>query len=102
MNGYIKRAKKVTWSDSNHSHGMSSKTKEFLQKLCYKRAATVDMTQYGFINDSKIQPVKLLLKPLREKLVTICGSCAERPTYTSEVAPLNDTNTIIIRIGKSF
>lgn len=90
MNRHKKWVKKVTWSDSTHSLGMSSKTKEFLQKMCYKRAATVDMTQYGFINDSKIQPVKLLLKPLREKLVTICGSCAERPAYTSEVALVGD------------
>lgn len=66
--------KEVTNSESNN--GMSSKTKEFLQKLCYKRAASVDMTQYGFINDSKVQAVNLLMKPLREKLVTICGSFA--------------------------
>lgn len=67
--------KEIKNSESNHSgHGMSSKTKEFLQKICYKRSASVDMTQYGFINDSKVQAVNLLLKPLREKLVMICGS----------------------------
>lgn len=75
MNVFKKVAKKeMTKGDSNKSdHCMSSQTKEFLQKLCYKRAASVDMTQYGFINDSKILPVNLLMKPLREKLAMICG-----------------------------
>lgn len=58
----------------NQSHNvMSSKTKDFLQKICYKKTASIDMTQYGFINDSKVNPVNLLMKPLREQLDKICG-----------------------------
>ncbi|KAJ0169905.1 hypothetical protein K1T71_014511 [Dendrolimus kikuchii] len=39
---------------------LSCHTRDFIQKICYKKTASVDMTQHGFICDSKTQPVKLL------------------------------------------
>ncbi|XP_026314413.1 uncharacterized protein LOC113226106 [Hyposmocoma kahamanoa] len=73
---------------------MSLKTTEFLQKLCYKRAATVDMTQYGFISDSKVQTVNLLMKPLREKLVMICGQPNGKSRRKSVTKPGTSTCNI--------
>ncbi|KAI8427024.1 hypothetical protein MSG28_014665 [Choristoneura fumiferana] len=55
------------------TNSMSIKTKDFIQKICYQGTASVDMTQYGFIADSKIRPISLMLRPLTEKLKTICG-----------------------------
>ncbi|XP_073963708.1 uncharacterized protein isoform X2 [Choristoneura fumiferana] len=54
------------------TNSMSIKTKDFIQKICYQGTASVDMTQYGFIADSKIRPISLMLRPLTEKLKTIC------------------------------
>lgn len=74
MNMLKKTRKDPVKMSRNQSHNvMSSKTKDFLQKICYKKTASIDMTQYGFINDSKVNPVNLLMKPLREQLDKICG-----------------------------
>lgn len=70
----LRQNRRQTGKSRNQSHNaMSSKTKDFLQKICYKKTASIDMTQYGFINDSKVNPVNLLMKPLRKQLEKICG-----------------------------
>ncbi|XP_059044937.1 uncharacterized protein LOC131840762 isoform X1 [Achroia grisella] len=51
---------------------MSDKTKDIIQKVCYRRTASVDMLKYGFTIECKTRPVNLLIKPLREQLVKIC------------------------------
>lgn len=58
---------------ASKSNVMSSETKDFIQKFCYKKTASIDMTQHGFINDSKINPVNYMIKPLRAQLEKICG-----------------------------
>lgn len=64
-------------SSDRHSaknNSMTKDTKGFIQKICYRKTASIDMTQYGFINDSKANPVtNYVLKPLRENLEKICG-----------------------------
>lgn len=67
-----KRKERITRNQLRNSE-MSTKTKDFIQKICYKKTASVDMTRYGFIYDSKLHPVNLLLKPLRAQLEKICG-----------------------------
>lgn len=57
----------------SRTNSMSAKTKNFIQKICYKKTASIDMTRYGFINDSKLHPVNLLLRPLKAQLERICG-----------------------------
>ncbi|XP_059044938.1 uncharacterized protein LOC131840762 isoform X2 [Achroia grisella] len=52
---------------------MSDKTKDIIQKVCYRRTASVDMLKYGFTIECKTRPVNLLIKPLREQLVKICA-----------------------------
>lgn len=71
---FIRRRDKEFRSHSQSHYSMSTKTRDFLQKICYKKTASVDMTQYGFINESKVKPVNLLLRPLRQQLEKICGS----------------------------
>nr|XP_032514778.1 uncharacterized protein LOC116768215 [Danaus plexippus plexippus] len=44
----------------NHSIPMSAKTKEFLQKICYRDTVSVDMTKHGFIKDGKACLLELL------------------------------------------
>ncbi|XP_050559779.1 uncharacterized protein LOC118279043 isoform X1 [Spodoptera frugiperda] len=56
---------------------MSAKTKDFIQKICYKQTASIDMTQYGFINDSKMDPINLMMKPLKAQLEKICVKVAK-------------------------
>lgn len=62
---------------------MSEKTKDFLQKICYKRAASVDMTKFGFVQDRRIYQVNMLLKPLREQLEKICGKFFCKYSYST-------------------
>ncbi|KAL0852874.1 hypothetical protein ABMA27_012667 [Loxostege sticticalis] len=52
---------------------MTSETKNFIQKICYKKSASIDMTRYGFIQDSKVRPINLMMKPLKEQLERIWG-----------------------------
>lgn len=52
---------------------MSPDTKDFIQKICYRKTASKDMTKYGFITDSKVNPVNCVIKPLRAQLEKIRG-----------------------------
>ncbi|XP_021197846.3 uncharacterized protein LOC110381772 isoform X2 [Helicoverpa armigera] len=69
----LRRINSLRKRERNLKHiAMSNKTKDFIQKICYKKTASIDMTRYGFINDSKINPVNLMIKPLRAQLEKIC------------------------------
>nr|XP_021197845.2 uncharacterized protein LOC110381772 isoform X1 [Helicoverpa armigera] len=71
----LRRINSLRKRERNLKHiAMSNKTKDFIQKICYKKTASIDMTRYGFINDSKINPVNLMIKPLRAQLEKICGN----------------------------
>lgn len=52
---------------------MSSGTKDLIQKFCYKKTASVDMTKNGFIYDNKLFALSLLLRRLREQCEKIWG-----------------------------
>ncbi|CAG4959059.1 unnamed protein product [Colias eurytheme] len=49
-----------------HNSTMSAQTKKFLQKICYKETASVDMTKHGFANDN--HPIRVFIQPLRSQL----------------------------------
>ncbi|KAG6464149.1 hypothetical protein O3G_MSEX014316, partial [Manduca sexta] len=80
----LKGKEKVLCSNSQ-KNDMTSRTRDFIQKICYRRTASVDMTRYGFISDSKIHPVNLLLKPLRQQLEKICAKVVHGPRKPSPV-----------------
>lgn len=52
-------------------NAMTTKTKFFIQKICYKKTASIDMTKNGFIKYTMTQPLKLLLKPLKDQITKI-------------------------------
>ncbi|CAH0599597.1 unnamed protein product [Chrysodeixis includens] len=78
----------------NRNSFMSAKTKNFIQKICYKKTASFDMTQYGFINDSKVHPVNLLLRPLRAQLERICG----RPSTSTSIRRHTSTKRVKLEV----
>ncbi|XP_013184272.1 uncharacterized protein LOC106130060 [Amyelois transitella] len=47
---------------------MTPKTRDFIQKICYKKAASVDMTTNGFITESRMGPINVYVKPLRDQI----------------------------------
>ncbi|XP_028156397.1 uncharacterized protein LOC114349980 [Ostrinia furnacalis] len=63
---------------------MSSKTKNFIQKICYKKSASIDMTRYGFIRDSKVRPINLMMRPLKEQLERIWGKSTRIPNIRKQ------------------
>ncbi|XP_022834269.1 uncharacterized protein LOC111362008 [Spodoptera litura] len=78
----VKRKEKI-----QRNSAMSSKTKDFIQKICYKQTASIDMTQYGFINDSKMNPINLMMKPLRAQLEKICVKANKKSSSPSRSPP---------------
>lgn len=68
----LKNKEAVAKIESSYG-AMSIETQNFIQKICYRKSASIDMTQYGFIRDSKVSPIKLMMKPLQEQLERICG-----------------------------
>ncbi|XP_053612662.1 uncharacterized protein LOC128676534 [Plodia interpunctella] len=64
---------------------MTPKTKDFIQKICYKKTASIDMTQYGFITESRMGPINVYVKPLRDQIQKILetSNTKEVKTMTS-------------------
>ncbi|KAF9417955.1 hypothetical protein HW555_005100 [Spodoptera exigua] len=89
----VKRKHRMQGKNAN---AMSAKTKDFIQRICYKQTATIDMTHYGFINDSKMNPINLILKPLRAQLEKICVLSNQKTECNSrQVSFQNETKPTV-------